>query len=305
MNEKDEQKKKRIKSLNSMEEKVALQLQKISNASHETKVRFLKTIPKVELHVHLEGTFEPEMVHLFRSRNKLENTKTIKQMKDSYEQFTNLQSFLDIYYENCSCLLTQKDFYDLTFAFLKKAALEENIVHVEIFFDPQSHLSRGISLETIMNGLIQAKQDAIKEFKITAEFICCFLRHLSEEDAFNVLSLVIPYKEHIVGFGLDSAEQNNPPEKFKNVVQELQKLKFRFTAHAGEEGSAINVLHSLTILKSERIDHGVKVLENNDVITKCVEQNVGFTICPKSNVRKKTDRVYIFIFAKNKRKRYD
>lgn len=216
---------------------------------------FIENMPKVELHLHIEGSLEPEMLFELAQRNTVDIPfKTIDEVRKAYN-FSNLQDFLDIYYQGMGVLQTRQDFYDLTWAYLEKCAAQ-NVMHTEIFFDPQGHTSRGVPFETVLDGITEALAASEKERGITSRLIMCFLRHLSEDDAFQTLAKALPYKDRIIGVGLDSSEVGHPPSKFVNVFAKAREEGFVVVAHAGEEGPAEYVKEALDLLKIERIDHG-------------------------------------------------
>jgi adenosine deaminase len=217
----------------------------------------LRSMPKAELHIHIEGSLEPELIFALAQRNGVHLPyANVEALRSAYA-FTNLQSFLDIYYAGASVLLTEQDFYDMARAYFVKAA-EDHVLHAELFFDPQTHTARGVAMETVVKGLHRACVDAKAELGVSALLIMCFLRHLSEEDAFATLEQALPFRDHIVGIGLDSGEVGNPPEKFARVFARCRQLGFRLVAHAGEEGPPAYVWTALDLLKVERIDHGVQ-----------------------------------------------
>ena len=253
---------------------------------NENLKRYIQNIPKAELHVHIEGTFEPELMFEIAKRNNIElKYATVQDIKESY-QFNNLQEFLDIYYSGANVLINEQDFYDLTMAYLRRAH-EDNVVHTEIFFDPQTHTDRGISFDTVINGLVRAQEDAKKQFGISSALIMCFLRHLSEESAFETLEMALPHKHKIVGVGLDSSENGNPPSKFFNVFGKVRDHGFFVVAHAGEEGPSENIWEAIELLEAERIDHGVAAIEDELLIEKLRESEIALTVCPLSNVKLK------------------
>lgn len=253
---------------------------------NENLKRYIQNIPKAELHVHIEGTFEPELMFEIAKRNNIElKYATVQDIKESY-QFNNLQEFLDIYYSGANVLINEQDFYDLTMAYLRRAH-EDNVVHTEIFFDPQTHTDRGISFDTVINGLVRAQEDAKKQFGISSALIMCFLRHLSEESAFETLEMALPHKDKIVGVGLDSSENGNPPSKFFNVFGKVRDHGFFVVAHAGEEGPSENIWEAIELLEAERIDHGVAAIEDELLIEKLRESEIALTVCPLSNVKLK------------------
>ena len=217
----------------------------------------LRRMPKAELHIHIEGSLEPEMIFSLAKRNSLTLPyASVDELRRAYA-FTNLQSFLDIYYAGASVLLTEQDFYDLAGAYIAKAAID-NVAVCEIFFDPQTHTARGVSMATVINGLHRACVEAQTKHGISASLIMCFLRHLSEEAAFETLEAAMPYRDKIIGIGLDSGEVGNPPEKFAKVFAKCRELGLHLVAHAGEEGPPAYVWTALDLLKVERIDHGVQ-----------------------------------------------
>lgn len=244
----------------------------------------IKNIPKAELHLHIEGTFEPELLFEIAQRNKIPlRYKTVEELRAAY-QFHNLQSFLDIYYEGAKVLIHEQDFYDLTMAYLKRCR-EDNVVHTEIFFDPQTHTSRGIRFETCLNGIYRALIDAEKEWGITSHLIMCFLRHLSEDEAFRTLNEALPFKDKILAVGLDSSEFGHPPSKFERVFNEARAQGFLTVAHAGEEGPAEYIWEALDLLKVKRIDHGVRAIEDERLLKRLVEEKIPLTVCPLSNIK--------------------
>lgn len=244
----------------------------------------IKKIPKAELHLHIEGTFEPELLFDIAKRNNLPlRFKTVEELREAYN-FHNLQSFLDIYYEGAKVLIHENDFYDLTMAYLKKCR-EDNVVHTEIFFDPQTHTERGIPFRTCFMGIHKALQDAKKEWGITSHIIMCFLRHLSEEEAFKTLEESLPFKDHILAVGLDSSEVGHPPSKFERVFSKARAEGFLTVAHAGEEGPPAYIWEALDLLKVKRIDHGVRSLEDETLLKRIVEEKMPLTVCPLSNIK--------------------
>ncbi|RXJ87129.1 adenosine deaminase [Arcobacter sp. CECT 8985] len=247
---------------------------------------FINDIPKAELHLHIEGTLEPELMFKLATKNNIKlNYKTIEDIKKAYN-FTNLQSFLDIYYSGAKVLINEEDFYDLTFDYLKKCK-QNNIIHTEIFFDPQTHTARGIKFETVINGISKALEDAKNEFSISSKLIMCFLRHLSEEEAFDTLKEAIKFKDKIIGIGLDSSEIGNPPSKFKNVFSKAKNLGFKLVAHAGEEAGFEYINDALDLLNVDRIDHGVQAINNNKLMQRLKDNQIALTVCPLSNTKLK------------------
>ena len=247
---------------------------------------YIKKIPKAELHLHIEGTFEPELMFEIAQRNKVEIPyQSVEEVKKAY-QFSCLQDFLDIYYAGASVLLYEKDFYDLTLAYFKHCA-EENVVHTEIMFDPQTHTKRGISFGTIINGIQKAREDAQEKYGISSLLIMSYLRHLSEEDAFETLEQSLPYKHLIKAVGLDSSEKGNPPSKFQKVFEVSIKEGYVPVAHAGEEGPAEYIWEALDLLKIARIDHGNNCLTDEVLVKRLVNDKIALTVCPLSNLELK------------------
>ena len=248
--------------------------------------KFIQNLPKAELHLHIEGTLEPEMMFELAQRNNIDLPyDSVSEVKEAYN-FNNLESFLDIYYQGSQVLQQERDFYDLTWAYLQKAA-EENVRHTEIFFDPQSHTDRGIAFETAYRGIYQALEDGETKLGISSQLILSFLRHLSEEEAFATLDLALPYKDTMPAVGLDSAEQGNPPSKFKRVFDKAQAEGFLTVAHAGEEGPPEYIWEAINLLKVSRIDHGVRSMEDPKLLDYLAEQQIPLTVCPLSNVELK------------------
>ena len=247
---------------------------------------YIKKIPKAELHLHIEGTFEPELMFEIAQRNKVEIPyQSVEEVKKAY-QFSCLQDFLDIYYAGASVLLYEKDFYDLTMAYFKHCA-EENVVHTEIMFDPQTHTKRGISFGTVINGIQKAREDAKEKYGISSLLIMSYLRHLSEEDAFETLEQSLPYKHLIKAVGLDSSEKGNPPSKFQKVFEASIKEGYVPVAHAGEEGPAEYIWEALDLLKIARIDHGNNCLTDEVLVKRLVNDKIALTVCPLSNLELK------------------
>ncbi len=245
---------------------------------------WLDRLPKVELHLHLEGSLEPELMFEMAQRNKIELPfDSIEQVREAYE-FSNLQDFLDIYYQGAKVLLLEQDFYDLAWAYLKKCA-RQNVVHVEPFFDPQTHTDRGVAFETVINGISRALADGEKQLGISSQLILCFLRHLSEAAAFDTLRQAEPFLDRIIGVGLDSSEKGHPPEKFSRVFASARDLGLLTVAHAGEEGPAEYVWSAIKDLKVSRVDHGVRSVEDSELMTYLVESRMPLTVCPLSNTK--------------------
>jgi adenosine deaminase len=248
------------------------------------RTELIKKLPKAELHLHIEGTFEPELMFEIARRNRIVTRfASIADIKKAYN-FHNLQSFLDIYYEGANVLLHERDFYDLTMAYLIRCK-EDNVVHTEIFFDPQTHTDRGVSFETMFKGIHGALKDAEKELGITSHMIMCFLRHLSEEDAFKTLKDSLPFKKDILAVGLDSSEVGHPPSKFQRVFEAAMKEGYLTVAHAGEEGPPAYIWEALDLLKIKRIDHGVRALEDEKLMERIIKEKIPLTVCPLSNLK--------------------
>ena len=244
----------------------------------------LRRMPKAELHIHIEGSLEPELIFALAKRNGVALPYADVDALRSAYAFTNLQSFLDIYYAGASVLLKEQDFYDMARAYFVKAAAD-NIVHAELFFDPQTHTARGVSMGTVINGLHRACVDAKLELGVSASLIMCFLRHLSEEDAFETLEQAMPYRDKLIGIGLDSGEVGNPPEKFARVFARCGALGFHLVAHAGEEGPPAYVWTALDVLKVERIDHGVQSSKDASLMQRLAQDRIALTVCPLSNLK--------------------
>ena len=244
---------------------------------------FIKKLPKAELHVHIEGTLEPEQLLLFADRNKIKIPfSSVAAVREAYK-FTNLQSFLDLYYQGESVLCTEQDFYDLTASYFKKIS-EQGVVHAEIFFETQTYHERGIAFGTIITGIYAAATQAEKLYGITSALILCFLRHLSEQDAFIALQESLPYRDKIIGIGLASSELGNPPAKFKQVFQEARNYGYHAVVHAGEEAGPDYIWEALTILGAERIDHGVQCMKDPQLVQELLTRKIPLTVCPLSNV---------------------
>ena len=245
---------------------------------------FINKTPKTELHLHIEGSLEPELMFKLSKRNKVEIPfKSVDEIKSAYN-FSNLDSFLKIYYEGSNVLINEEDFFDLTWEYILRCK-KDNIVHTEIFFDPQSHLVRGISFDKVINGIDKALKKAEKELGITSKVIMCFLRHLDEDSCFEVLKKACDHKDKIIGVGLDSSEKGNPPTKFKRLFEKSIEQGFLTVAHAGEEGPPEYIWDCLNILKVKRIDHGVQCLKDEKLVEKLKENQIPLTVCPLSNVK--------------------
>jgi adenine deaminase len=244
----------------------------------------LRRMPKAELHIHIEGSLEPELIFALAQRNAVKIPyASVEDLRKAYA-FTNLQSFLDIYYAGASVLITEQDFYDMAHAYLARAAID-NVVRAEIFFDPQTHTARGVAMQTVIDGLHRACVDAKAELGIDAALILCFLRHLSEQEAFETLEQALPYRDKLIGIGLDSSELGNPPEKFAKVFQRCRALGFHLVAHAGEEGPPAYVWAALDVLQVERIDHGVQSSKDAVLMQRLAKDRVPLTVCPLSNLK--------------------
>ena len=243
---------------------------------------FINQLPKAELHLHIEGTFEPELMFNIAQRNSIKiKYKSVNEIKAAY-QFDCLQDFLDIYYAGAGVLIKEQDFYDLTYSYLKKCAVQ-NVRHTEIMFDPQTHTERGVSFETVINGISSACQDAKAKLGVSSLLIMSYLRHLSEEDAFNTLEQSIPFKHLITAVGLDSSEKGNPPSKFEKVFEASVKEGYIPLAHAGEEGPPEYVWEALDILKIHRLDHGNNCLGDTALVQEIINRDIALTVCPLSN----------------------
>ena len=242
--------------------------------------QLIRTIPKAELHIHIEGSLEPELMFEIASRNGIRlRHRTVDEVRRAYD-FTDLQSFLDIYYEGARVLLKQRDFQEMTAAYLERAAAD-NVRHAEIFFDPQTHTDRGLEFATVIDGIWAALQDS----PISAKLILCFLRHLSAESAMKTLERALPFRDRIVAVGLDSSELGNPPSKFAAVFSRARAEGFRTVAHAGEEGPPAYIREALDLLGVSRIDHGVRCIEDPALVAELVARRIPLTVCPLSNVK--------------------
>ena len=247
-------------------------------------VEFIKKTPKTELHLHIEGTLEPKQMFEMAKKNNIQIPfKNIEEVKAAYK-FSNLESFLKIYYEGAKVLLKEEDFFDLTWAYALKCK-ENNVVHTEIFFDPQAHVNRGVGFNTVINGIHNALKQANKEFGLTFKIIMCFLRHLNEDSGFEMLDYALLHKDKIVGVGLDSSEIGNPPRKFEKLFKKAIKNGFLTVAHAGEEGPTEYMWEALNLLKVKRIDHGVQCLKDKKLVEKLRNDQIPLTVCPLSNIK--------------------
>lgn len=245
---------------------------------------FIQALPKAELHIHIEGSLEPEMMFALAERNGVTLPyPDVDSIRQAYN-FNCLQDFLDVYYQGMSVLLTRQDFHDLTWAYLQRCA-EQNVVHTEIFFDPQGHTERGVSMETVIEGIDSALQHARDELGISSHLILCFLRHLDEDSAFDTLEAALPWRDRIAGVGLDSSELGHPPSKFEAVFRRAGELGFRRVAHAGEEGPPDYVREALDLLQVDRIDHGNRSLEDPALVEHLAASGMPLTVCPQSNLR--------------------
>ena len=245
---------------------------------------FIKNSPKAELHLHIEGTLEPEQMFALAKRNNINIPfKNIDDVKKAYN-FSNLESFLKTYYEGAKVLIKEQDFFDITWAYVLKCK-EDNIVHTEIFFDPQTHTNRGISFDIIINGIYKALQKAEKEFDLSFKIIMCFLRHLDEEEGFKILDQALIHKDKIYGIGLDSSETGNPPNKFEKLFKKAIEYGFITVAHAGEEGPPEYIWEALNLLNVKRIDHGVQCLKDKKLVEKLSKNQIPLTVCPLSNIK--------------------
>ncbi|MBI2532111.1 MAG: adenosine deaminase [Deltaproteobacteria bacterium] len=246
--------------------------------------RFIERMPKAELHIHIEGSLEPEQMFEFAGRNGLRLPfKSVDEARQAY-QFTDLQSFLQLYYQGVRVLVHERDFYDLTWAYFSKAH-SQNLRHVEMFFDPQAHTGRGIAFETVISGIHHAMLDAKQRVGISSKLVMCFLRDLSEQAAMATLQQALPFRDRIFAVGLDSAEVGHPPEKFSRVFDEARKQGFLTVAHAGEEGPTEYIWQALDRLKVSRIDHGVRCIEDPDLTARLAAARIPLTVCPLSNVK--------------------
>ncbi len=248
------------------------------------QIELIRALPKAELHVHIEGTFEPELMFAIAQRNQIQIPyQSVEEVKQAYN-FHNLQSFLDIYYAGANVLVHEQDFYDLAWAYFEKCA-EDRVVHTEMFFDPQTHTERGVEFATVLAGLKRACTDAKEKLGISSQLIMCFLRHLSEEKAFETLEQALPFKDDIIAIGLDSSEVGHPPSKFERVFAKAREAVFLIVAHAGEEGPPEYIWEALDLLKVNRIDHGVRSEEDERLMTRLISEKMPLTVCPLSNLK--------------------
>lgn len=243
----------------------------------------IAALPKAELHLHIEGSFEPELMMAIAERNQIALPwATLDEAKAAYA-FNNLQEFLDLYYQGMNVLRTEQDFYDLTYAYLTRVA-EDNVTHVEMFFDPQAHTERGVAFATVADGILAALKDGEANLGITSKLIMSFLRHLPEEDGFALLEESAPYHKHFVGVGLDSSEMGHPPLKFERLFKRCAELGFKLCLHAGEEGPPAYVREALFDIGADRIDHGNRAMEDDALIASLKESQIPLTSCPLSNL---------------------
>ena len=242
----------------------------------------LRAMPKTELHMHIEGSLEPELIFQMAKRNQVQIPYSSVEVLRAAYAFTDLQSFLDIYYAGASVLLQEPDFYDMAWAYFLKAQAD-NVVHAELFFDPQTHTARQVPMATVINGLHRACVDAHTKLGISASLIMCFLRHLSEEEALQTLEQAKPHLDKIIGVGLDSSERGHPPEKFERVFAQARALGLHVVAHAGEEGPPAYIWGALDVLKAERIDHGVQAIHDAALMKRLAQERIPLTVCPLSN----------------------
>lgn len=248
------------------------------------QIELIRALPKAELHVHIEGTFEPELMFAIAQRNQIQIPyQSVEEVKQAYN-FHNLQSFLDIYYAGANVLVYEQDFYDLAWAYFEKCA-EDRVVHTEMFFDPQTHTERGVAFATVLAGLKRACKDAQEKLGISSQLIMCFLRHLSEEKAFETLEQALPFKDDIIAIGLDSSEVGHPPAKFERVFAKAREAGFLIVAHAGEEGPPAYIWEALDLLKVNRIDHGVRSEEDEQLMARLIAEKMPLTVCPLSNLK--------------------
>ena len=242
----------------------------------------LRAMPKTELHMHIEGSLEPELIFALAKRNDVRlRYKSVDELRAAYA-FTNLQSFLDIYYAGASVLQQPQDFYDMAWAYFQRAKAD-NVVHAEIFFDPQTHTARKVSMRTVITGLHRACVDAQAQLGISSSLILCFLRHLSEDEAFETFEEAFPFRDKFIGVGLDSSERGHPPEKFERVFKRAAQLGFKLVAHAGEEGPPAYMWSALDVLKVQRIDHGVQAIHDEALMARLAKDRMPLTVCPLSN----------------------
>ena len=247
-------------------------------------LELIQKLPKAELHLHIEGSLEPELMFKLAQRNKIELPfKSVEEIRAAYK-FSNLQDFLDIYYQGAAVLQLEEDFYELMMEYMLHCK-EDHIVHAEMFFDPQTHTERGISIETVLKGFKKATDEAEKKWGITSKLILCFLRHLSEDEAIKTWKEALPLKKYFSGVGLDSSEVGHPPSKFENVFKMAREAGMLSVAHAGEEGPVEYIYEALDLLKVARIDHGVRSTESEELCNRLIKENMPLTVCPLSNIK--------------------
>ncbi len=245
---------------------------------------FLRRLPKAELHVHIEGTFEPELVFEIAGRNGVQLPyRSAQELREAY-RFADLQAFLDVYYQGMAALQKRRDFCELTVAYLERAHAD-GVAHAEVFFDPQAHTARGVGFDVVLDGISEGLEEGERRFGITSRLILCFLRHLDEEDAFRTLEAALPHRDRIFGVGLDSSERGHPPAKFERVFRKARDAGFVPFAHAGEEGPADYVREALDLLAVARIDHGNRALEDPELVRRLATERIPLTVCPLSNLR--------------------
>lgn len=245
---------------------------------------FVRALPKAELHLHIEGTLEPELMFALAARNGVSLPwKSVEETRKAYA-FSDLQSFLDLYYAGAAVLVVEQDFYDLAMGYFQRAHAD-GVVHAELFFDPQTHTGRGVTFETVLEGLARACDDAHTRFGLSSRLILCFLRHLSEEEGIHALDGAMPYLHRIHGVGLDSSEQGHPPAKFARLFARCRELGLHIVAHAGEEGPPEYIYEALDVLQVERIDHGVRAAEDPKLVARLAREQMPLTVCPLSNVK--------------------
>ena len=253
-----------------------------SAISSERLPELLRAMPKTELHMHIEGSLEPELIFALAKRNDVRlRYKSVDELRAAYA-FTDLQSFLDIYYAGASVLQQPQDFYDMAWAYFQRAKAD-NVVHAEIFFDPQTHTARKVAMRTVITGLHRACVDAQTQLGISSSLILCFLRHLSEDEAFETFEEAFPFRDKFIGVGLDSSERGHPPEKFERVFKRAAQLGFKLVAHAGEEGPPAYMWSALDVLKVQRIDHGVQAIHDEALMARLAKERMPLTVCPLSN----------------------
>ena len=257
---------------------------RFATMARERLPELLRAMPKAELHIHIEGSLEPELIFALAQKNGVALAyPSVEALRAGYA-FTDLQSFLDIYYAGASVLVDESDFEAMAMAYFRRAHAD-NVVHAELFFDPQTHTARGVPMGVVIGGLAAACERAAREFGVSSALILCFLRHLSEEDALQTLHDALPYRQSFIGVGLDSSERGHPPEKFAHVFDEAGKLGLHRVAHAGEEGPPAYIESALDVLHVERIDHGVRCLEDPALVRRLAASRVPLTVCPLSNVK--------------------